>query len=276
MPWASQATPGKGMGHMTASVAAPDGPMALVRKSPRKESPYVPPRDVGEIMLSEALRGTDRFPEPRQLALMEEDRTANGRADLRLYYAGDLALLKQPCVAIVGTRQVSEAGIKRTRRLVRELVSAGVVVVSGLAYGVDTVAHTTAIETGGRTIAVIGTPLDKASPAESKRLQEEIYREHLLISQFAEESRVFPSNFPQRNKLMATLTNATVVMEASDTSGTLHQAAECTRLKRWLFIAKSAVDDPALSWPKDFLRYETCVPLGDVSDITSRILMLDS
>ena len=148
--------------------------------------------------------------------------------------------------------------------------------VSGLAYGVDTVAHTTAIETGGRTIAVIGTPLDKASPAENKRLQEEIYREHLLISQFAEGSRIFPSSFPQRNKLMATLTDATVVMEASDTSGTLHQAAECTRLKRWLFIAKSVVDDPALSWPKDFLRYETCVPLRNVSDITSRILKLDS
>ena len=71
---------------------------------------------------------------------------------------------------------------------------------------------------------------------------------------------------------MATISDATVVMEASDTSGTLHQAAECTRLGRWLFIAKSVADDPSLKWPKDFLRYSTCAVFESVSDITSRIL----
>ena len=70
---------------------------------------------------------------------------------------------------------------------------------------------------------------------------------------------------------MGPLTDATVVMEASDTSGTLHQAAECTRLGRWLFIAKSVVDDPSLTWPKKFLKYDTCLPLERVSDITDRI-----
>ena len=145
-------------------------------------------------------------------------------------------------------------------------------IVSGLAYGVDTVAHTTAINRGGKTIAVIGTPLDKATPSENAKLQERIYSEHLLISQFSKGERTFRTSFPLRNRLMALLSDATIVMEASDTSGTLHQAAECTRLGRWLFIAKSVVDDPKVSWPRNFLKYDTCVPLERVSQITDRIL----
>ena len=71
---------------------------------------------------------------------------------------------------------------------------------------------------------------------------------------------------------MAMLSDATVVMEASDTSGTLHQAAECTRLGRWLFIAKSVVDNPKLTWPEKFLKYDTCVVLEKVSQITDRLI----
>jgi DNA processing protein len=239
------------------------GPRARGRKSD-----YSPPENSGEIMLSDAIRGTGRLAEAAQLNFLSDP---NARGDVRLYYSGNLSLLKRPCVAIVGTRQISEDGIRRTRRLTRELVEAGVVIVSGLAAGVDSVAHTTAIECAGDTIAVIGTPLSKAYPAENARLQETIYREHLLISQFAPGTKTFKSSFPQRNRLMAVMTDATVVTEASDTSGTLHQAAECTNLRRWLFIAKSVVDDPSLTWPAKFLKYDTCVPLERVSQVTDRI-----
>ncbi|TIN70900.1 MAG: DNA-processing protein DprA [Mesorhizobium sp.] len=196
---------------------------------------------------------------------------SENKDDTVFYYVGDLSLLMRPCVAIVGTRQVSEKGRARTSRLARGLVDAGVVVVSGLAYGVDTIAHRTAIESGGKTIAVIGTPLDKASPSENAELQEEIYKNHLLISQFPIGQKTSRASFPQRNKLMATLTDATAVMEASDTSGTLHQAAECTRLGRWLFIARSVVDDEMLTWPEKFLRYETCMPFDNVEQIVERV-----
>jgi DNA processing protein len=138
--------------------------------------------------------------------------------------------------------------------LSRELVEAGFVVVSGLALGVDTAAHAAAIEAGGSTIGVIGTPLDRAYPAENAGLQEDIYRHHLLISPFARGERTFKSSFPKRNRVMAAVTDATVIMEASDTSGSLHQAAECVRLGRWLFIAKSVVDNPDVTWPAKFLR----------------------
>ena len=265
-------TSGHTMTGMAARKFESSGRTAMTKPRRTKKSGYQPPSAPREVMLSEALRGTGRFPETKQPDLLKLGTEDDGRADTSLFYAGDLSLLQRPCVAIVGTRNVSEAGARRTRRLARELAEAGVVVVSGLAKGVDAIAHTTAIESGGRTIGVIGTPLDKAYPAENAQLQETIYRDHLLVSQFAPGTRTFRASFPQRNKLMATLTDATVVMEASDTSGTLHQAAECARLERWLFIAKSVADDPSLEWPKTFLKYDTCVPLIDASDITSRIL----
>jgi DNA processing protein len=245
---------------------APDDDRSMPR---RAKSSYTPPKHPASIMLSEALRGTGRIEESKQLNFLSDPKK-NG--NLRIYYAGDLSLLARPCVSIVGTRKVSEAGITATDWLTRKLVAAGIVVVSGLAYGVDTVAHTAAIAEGGKTIAVIGTPLDKASPSENAPLQEKIYREHLLISQFQKGNKTFPAHFPVRNRLMAALSDATVVMEATDKSGTLHQAAECTKLGRWLFIAKSVVEDPNVSWPQDFLRYDTCVVLDKVSQITDRVL----
>ncbi|MBI2397122.1 MAG: DNA-processing protein DprA [Xanthomonadales bacterium] len=188
-----------------------------------------------------------------------------------VYVAGDLALLERPCVSVIGTRNVSPEGAARARRVAKELSAHGVVVVSGLAEGVDTEAMTSAIRSGGRTVGVIGTPLDEAYPAKNAELQECVYTEHLLVSQFEFGARVFKSNFPQRNRLMALLSEATVVIEASDTSGTLHQAAECQRLGRWLFIAKSVVEDRSLQWPAKFVSYDRCVVLESTSQILERL-----
>jgi DNA processing protein len=142
-----------------------------------------------------------------------------------------------------------------------------VVVVSGLAKGVDTEALTAAMEVGGSVVAVIGTPIDRAYPAENKQLQERIYREHLLISQFAPGERVFPGNFPERNKLMAAVSDATAIIEAGAPSGTLLQAAECVRLGRWLFIARSVVDNPSLQSPRRFLGQLTVRIMNRTEDV---------
>lgn len=232
-------------------------------------SKYVGPAQPRSTTLAHALEGTDRLPGSRQ-----GDWVGNQKSfgDQILHYAGDLSLLARPCVSIVGTREVSEAGKKATDWLARKLSSQGVVVVSGLAYGVDTVAHSSAIDAGGKTIAVIATPLDKATPSENADLQTTIYKRHLLVSQFASGEKTHKSSFPLRNRLMATISDATVVMEASDTSGTLHQAAECTKLGRWLFISKAVVDNPRLTWPHRFLKYDTCVVLERASQITDRVL----
>jgi len=175
----------------------------------------------------------------------------------RLFWCvGDMTLARRGArVSVVGTRNVSEEGRRRTRRLVRFLVERGVTVVSGLASGVDTEAHTTTIALGGRTLAVIGTGVDIAYPRENSALQSRIAAEHLLVSQFAPGTPVNKRQFPQRNRTMALLSHATVIVEANDGSGTLSQAWEALRLGRPLFVLKSVVDDIRLTWPREVLTY---------------------
>jgi DNA processing protein len=233
-------------------------------EQPSGREPYHPPRPsaVHTATLGELLASVRSIPDGQQQRF-----GFDGETGLKLWYAGDASLLKRPSVAIVGTRSVSREGAARARRLARELVEAHAVVVSGLAKGVDTEALTAGIDAGGRVIAVIGTPIDRAYPAENKRLHETIYREHLLISQFEPGQRVFRTNFPERNKLMAALTDATVIIEASNTSGTLHQAKECERLGRWLFVARSLLENNTVSWPQRFQSYEKMRELRETRDV---------
>jgi DNA processing protein len=151
------------------------------------------------------------------------------------------------------------------------LAQRGITVVSGLARGVDAAAHLGALEENGHTVAVIGTPLDRAYPAENASLQEDIYRKHLLLTPFPIGERVYPSNFPKRNRVMAAVSDATVIVEASDTSGTLHQAAECGLLGRWLFIMKSVADNPDLKWPAKFIGKERVAILSSTMQIINAI-----
>jgi DNA processing protein len=240
-------------------------------RSVGRRARYELPDKIDSTSLDTALRNCGRPQlETKQLDMLRRGDTSTGR-DITIYYAGNISVLCEACVSIVGTRDVSEQGRKRATRLARELAKAGVTVISGLAKGVDTAAHTSAIAAGGATVAVIGTPLDKAYPAENAELQAQIYRDYLLISPFAIGQDVYKSNFPARNRVMAALSDATAIIEASDTSGTLHQAAECTRLNRWLFIAQSIIDDPDVNWPREFLSYKKAVPLRETADILSRL-----
>lgn len=235
--------------------------MAAARRGSNRWSALAP----NETTLTSVLSNTGRPPlGAKQTSFLSNDKEPS---DVRLYYLGDLQVLTPPSVAIVGARAVSEAGILRARRLARELAESGVTIVSGLAKGVDTTAHTAAIQAGGKTAAVIGTPLSTAYPAENKDLQYDIARHHLLISQFDEGSRVFPANFPKRNRVMAAVSDGTVIIEASDTSGTLHQAAECQRLGRWLFILQSVFEDTRLNWPRSFAGYERTRVVRNSEDV---------
>jgi DNA processing protein len=242
-----------------------------------REMAYAPPRNVREIDLGDLLarHGGEPF-EPKQLDLVfgKEAGQQERRTSKPIWYAGNLESLRAPAVAIVGTRKVSPEGAARARKLARGLASAGVAVVSGLAEGVDTEALTEAMKSGGRVAAVIGTPINKAYPAKNAALQEAIYRDHLLISQFPIGTRTFRSHFPERNRLMAAVSDATVVIEASDTSGTLHQSAECVKLGRWLFITKAVAEDRSLTWPEKFIgKYEKCVVLERLEDVLDRLLV---
>jgi DNA processing protein len=174
------------------------------------------------------------------------------------YYQGNWALTYLPSVAVVGTRDPTTEGIKRTKSLVKKLVADHFVIVSGLAKGIDTVAHRTAIEMNGITLGVIGTPLNQYYPQENCTLQDTIAKEFLLISQvpFSRHSKQdYRKNrffFPERNITMAALTQATIIVEAGETSGTIVQAEAALKQGRKLFILENNFLNTSLTWPRKF------------------------
>lgn len=200
---------------------------------------------------------------------------ALARAPERLYAAGNLALLRAPVrVAIAGARRASDQGCAHAARLAHALAVAGAVIVSGLARGIDAAAHLGAME-AGETVAVLGVPLERCYPPEHAPLQERIYRDHLLVSQFPRGARTQTWCFPARNRTMAMLAHAAVIVEAGDASGSLTLAAETRRLGRPLFILRSLVENPSMTWPRAFLDRGALVldsadDAGHVLDLAGR------
>lgn len=188
------------------------------------------------------------------------------------YYQGAWDWLESPSVAVVGTRNPSEIGKARTRKLVRGLVKANYTIVSGLAAGIDTEAHTAAMECGGATIGVIGTPLGISYPKENQSLQEEIARKFLVVSQIPilrysqRDWRWNRAFFPERNVTMSAMTLATVIVEAGNTSGTLVQAKAALRQGRKLFILDSCFENKELEWPRKFEKLGA-YRVRDLSDV---------
>jgi DNA processing protein len=174
----------------------------------------------------------------------------------RLFVRGHVDLLRTGRrVAVVGTRDATLEGLARARALVEALVAKAIVVVSGLAEGIDTEAHSTAIRSGGKTIAVLGTPLDECFPAANRVLLDQILREHLAISQFAVGTPSQPRHFPLRNRTMALVSDATIIVEAGEGSGTIHQGWEALRLGRPLFLLESLAKRTDIAWPGEMQRY---------------------
>lgn len=188
-----------------------------------------------------------------------------------LYFSGRWDLAWETSVAVVGTRSASSDGLARTRKLVKALVADGYTVASGLAVGVDTAAHETAIAVGGQTVAVIGTPLSAVYPRENVDLQRKIAEDYLLISQVPVkryEKRDFRWNrafFPERNATMSALSVATVIVEAGETSGALIQGRQALGQGRKLFILDSCFHR-GLEWPEE-LEAKGAVRVKEYGDI---------
>jgi DNA processing protein len=196
-----------------------------------------------------------------------------------LYFQGWWDLVNSPrSVAVVGTRKPSADGLARTRKLVKALLQDEFTIVSGLASGVDTAAHTTAIKHGGRTIAVLGTPLSISYPGSNKKLQKEIAEHHLLISQvpvkrYSNQKNPTSNNyfFPERNITMSALTDATIIVEAGETSGTLVQARHALKQKRKVFILDGNFRNPELRWPHTF-EERGAIRVVDYDDIRRQLI----
>ena len=177
-------------------------------------------------------------------------------APRELYLRGDRTLLEYGTrIAVVGSRRASARALEWTRLITKELVSRDVTVVSGLAMGIDTVAHRTALERGGKTVAVLGTGLDAYAVSGNRRLQDEIGRRGLLVSQFPEGSTPNRSHFPRRNKTMALLSHATMVVEAGEKSGTRYQGWEALRLGRAVLFPRKFLEATSASWPAEMVRH---------------------
>lgn len=168
---------------------------------------------------------------------------------------------------------------KRTRKLAGALVQHEITVVSGLATGVDTAAQRAAIEYGGRTIAVLGTPLDRVYPTQNKDLHRLIGNTHWLLSQFRSGSPIRRSYFPARNRTMALISDATAIFHASPNSGTRHLEWEAVRLGRGLMFLES-LDSIGLAWARE-RRYYGAEVLADanldpwLANLDPRVVLAD-
>jgi DNA processing protein len=184
-----------------------------------------------------------------------------------LYVKGTMQIpLPRPRVSIVGSRKASPNGLLDASKIAKELAGKEVVIVSGLAEGIDTSVHEATMRAGGKTIAVLGTPLNKTYPQKNFRLQQEIMSNHLVISQFQIGHPTKPKHFVLRNRTMALISDATIIVEASNKSGSLHQGWEALRLGRPLFIWKSILNTPQLHWAEEMLRYGA-IELSDPIDV---------
>lgn len=188
-----------------------------------------------------------------------------------IFYRGSMEIpVPCPRVSVIGSRAASEKGLSEAKEIARILVKNKVVVTSGLAKGIDTVGHRTAIRHGGKTIAVIGTPLDRAYPRENSELQKEIMENHLVISQYRVGHMTTPRDFVLRNRTMALISDAAVIVEAGESSGSLHHGWETLRIGRPLFICRDVVENTRLEWPKKMMQYGA-MKLDEQEDILEHI-----
>ncbi|WP_424822159.1 DNA-processing protein DprA [Salinisphaera sp.] len=161
-----------------------------------------------------------------------------------LYALGDLDLLDYPAIAIVGSRNPSHSGREAAHEFGRALATAGLVVVSGLARGIDAAAHEGALAADGHTIAITGTGLDRVYPAANKALAERIAERGLLLSEFGLGTQPARGNFPRRNRVIAGLCTATLVVEAARASGSLITARMASAANREVFALPGSIHNP--------------------------------
>ncbi|MDP9295049.1 MAG: DNA-protecting protein DprA [Actinomycetota bacterium] len=199
-------------------------------------------------------------------------RTIHNRPPL-LFVRGSLVADDERSVAVVGTRRASAEGLAHARAVAEGLVDARYTVVSGLADGIDTAAHLGALESGGRTVAVIGTGLRRAYPAGNADLQERIGGGAAVVSQFWPDAPPTKTSFPMRNVVMSGLARATVVIEASHTSGARMQARFALEHGRPVFLLESLLEH---QWAQDYAERAGTYVVRTASEVVEHVERLVS
>jgi DNA processing protein len=203
-------------------------------------------------------RGGSAYP-----ALLAELHDPPARLHLR---GGDAEILSRPAVAVVGARSCSRYGAQVARDLARELASAGVVVVSGLARGIDGEAHRGALAAGGLTVAVLGCGIDRDYPRAHAELARRIAESGLVVSEYPPGVEPAPWRFPARNRIVAGLAAATVVVEARKRSGALITADFALELGRDVFAVPGEITSGLSKGTNDLIR-QGATPLLGADDV---------
>lgn len=193
-----------------------------------------------------------------------------------VFTRGELVEDDLRAIAVVGTRKASPVGLKRAANIATTLARQDITVVSGLAAGIDTAAHRAALDAGGRTVAVIGTGITRYYPAENRELQDEITEHGLVLSQFWPDASPSKISFPMRNVVMSGYAAATIVVEASEISGTRIQARRALEHGRFVILLKDVL---AAEWARNLAERPGVIVVdgySDLDDAISEALRLNS
>lgn len=189
----------------------------------------------------------------------------------KLYYIGTLPAERRPTVAIVGTRKPTTYGRDVTEHLAYELAKRGVVVVSGLALGVDAIGHRAALKAGGTTIAVLANGLSQIRPMTNRQLGEDmIANGGAIISEYAPEEPPYLNRFLERNRIVSGISDAVLITEASSRSGTLNTAKNALEQGKDVFVVPGNITSPSSAGCNALLK-QGAIPVTDVDDILARI-----
>ena len=202
----------------------------------------------GLAALQAALNWEAQHPDNHLLCLVDDDYPLSlSEIDAPpplLFARGNLALLQEPSVAIIGSRHASPSGLNTAQGLAAELSRYGVCIVSGFAAGIDTAAHQGCIQAQGTTIAVLGTGIDRVYPAANRDLAHQISASGLLLSEFPLTTAPIAHNFPRRNRIIAGLSQAIVVVEATLESGSLITARLGLEMNKEVMAVPGSIHNP--------------------------------
>lgn len=172
-----------------------------------------------------------------------------------LYYMGSIPNLNNRlCVSVVGTRKMTEYGMRSCYKLAYELASAGVVVVSGMALGIDSVAHAGAIGARGTTVAVLGCGIDVIYPKQHRNLRKYICRYGAVITAYHPSTPAYKHNFPERNAIISALSEGTLVVEAPKSSGALITADRAAEQSRTVYALPGSIEEPMSEGPNHLIK----------------------
>ena len=172
-----------------------------------------------------------------------------------LFCKGDLSLLEQQSLAVVGTRKPTNYGRVVTEKLVGDIAKLGIVIISGLAYGIDSISHKQCLQVGGKTIAVLGSGLNEIYPAEHVNLAKEIVNSGgLIISEYTPNKKATQYTFPARNRIIAGLSDGVLITEAGMKSGTLHTRDFALDYGKNLYAVPGGILDNQSMLPNDMIK----------------------